>query len=209
MQLELLKKQIKNGIFPHAYLFSGNDTKQKELAVDFIKNEFLRENFYDFFEIIPKEGLISIDDIKILIKKSLQTPFLGEKNIFLIRNIECLGREAEIALLKTLEDSSLNNLFIATSNNVSLIIPTIKSRFSNFRFFSSEGSLSDFKQKGPENLEEIIRNGLIKYTTLFRKNGLSSCIWKTEKLLEIQKFLHISALNRRMVKEYIEMLDYY
>lgn len=205
--LDLVKKQARSKIVPLAYLFYGVDGESKEKAIQYLKDEFLEKRSVDFLEIIPQEGKISIEQARFLRNAALRTSF-GGKNVFLIRGLEFLTREAEVALLKTLEDSSPNNLFIATSENFNLLHPTIKSRFCSLRFFSEETPKPEAKTS-EENLEVTVRNLLLKYMSGFKKTFSENCIYKIEKLLQINQVLPITALNRRMVKEYIEMLDSY
>ncbi|HEY4522010.1 MAG TPA: hypothetical protein VJH05_02625 [Candidatus Paceibacterota bacterium] len=210
--LDVVKKQTKSGIAPHAYLFYGTDNENKEKATQYLKNEFLENKSADFFEIIPEEGNISIEQIRFLKNLASRTSF-GGKNIFLVRGLEFLTREAEVAMLKTLEDSSLNNLFIATTENFNLLHPTIKSRFCSLRFWDYKLGLgqhvtqTEFGSK--EDLELLVRNLLLKWMTELRKTFSLKYIYKLEQLLKINQLLPITALNRRMVKEYMEMLDAY
>lgn len=203
--LDLVKKQVQNGIIPHAYLFYGADNESKEKAIEYLKNEFLEKRSADFFEIIPEEGIISIDQARFLKNAASRTSF-GKKNIFLIRGLEILTREAGVALLKTFEDSSQNNLFIATTENFNLLHPTIKSRFCSLRFYGNEIPKAG-KENSENNLEMMVRNSMLKWMQELRKTFSLNYTYKLEKLLQLNQLLPISALNRRMVKEYIEMLD--
>ena len=204
--LALIKKQIFNNSTPHAYLFYGTDNEKKEKAIEYLKANFLKKQSGDFFEIIPQKGNISIEQARFLKNATLRTSF-GKKNVFLVRQLELLTREAEVALLKTLEDLSTNNLFIATSENFNLLHPTIKSRFCSLRFFYDEVPKSVKLENSEENLEIVIRNSLLKYMNELQKTFSQNCIYKIEQLLKINQLLPISALNRRMVSEYLEMLD--
>jgi len=180
---------------------------------DYLKSEFLENKSADFFEIVPEEGNISIEQVRFLKNAASRTSF-GGKNVFLVRGLEFLTREAEVALLKTLEDSSVNNLFIATTENFNLLHPTVKSRFCSLRFYKEFGSLSAraspiAKLDSGDNLEVVVRNSLLKYASELRKTFDEKYVYKLEQLLKINQLLPISALNRRMAKEYIEMLDAY
>ena len=202
---ELIKKQAQAGFFSHAYLFYGTDTENKEKAAQFLKNELLGKYSADFLEIIPQEGTISIEQARFLKNAASKTSF-GGKNVFLIRGLEYLTREAEVALLKTLEDSSHNNLFIATTENFNLLHPTIKSRFSCFRFYSDD-ILQAKNSDSEDELEIVVRNSMLGWMKELKKNFSQKYVYKLEKILQLNQLLPISALNRRMAKEYIEMLD--
>lgn len=209
--LDLVKKQVQSGVIPYTYLFYGIDNESKEKAIQYLKDEFLNKRSADFFEIVPEDGIISIDQIRFLKNTALQTPF-GNKRVFLMRELERLTREAEVALLKTLEDSSPTNLFIATSENFNLLHPTIKSRFCSLRFWNNKpglGQLLTQTELGSkeENLEIVVRNSMMKWMKELQKDFSEKYIYKLEKILQLNQLLPISALNRRMIKEYIEMLD--
>lgn len=205
--LELIKKQIKNNCFPHAYLFSGNDLTAKEEAIDLIKKNYLDLQSPDFFEINPEDGKISIDAIRILKEKAFLTSLAGSKNIFLIRSIEYLNREAEVALLKTLEDLPESSILLATCENYNSLLPAVKSRFSHLRFFSAEGGKKHESNEETENLEILVRNSLLRYSNELPKNFSQLFIFKIEKLLALQNILPNLALNRRMAKDYLDMIE--
>ncbi|MEK7503140.1 MAG: hypothetical protein AAB556_01700 [Patescibacteria group bacterium] len=213
----MIKDQIKNNCLPHAYLFSGNDSVAKEEAIELIKNHYLSKQTPDFFEINPVEGKISIDEIRILKERSLLTSASGSKNIFLIRGIEHLNREAEVAMLKTIEDLPRSSMLLATCENYASLLPAVKSRFSHLRFFSartgrdlarldSAKRASGGKESG-DNLEIMIRQSLLKNVGLLRKTLSPLFIFKIEKLLSLQGLLPISALNKRMARDYLDILE--
>lgn len=200
----MIKNQIKNNCLPHAYLFSGNDLEAKEEAIDLIKKNYLSEQSPDFFEINPVDGKISIDEIRILKEKSLLTS-AGKKNIFLIRNIECLNREAEVAMLKTIEDLPQSSMLLATCENYASLLPAVKSRFSHLRFFKEFDS--KYIPADSEKLEVLVRKSLLNNMSILRKNLSPLNIFKVEKLLSLQTLLPISALNRRMARDYLDILE--
>ena len=202
--IDFVKKQVQGGLVPHAYLFYGTDSESKEKAIEFLKEKLLGKWSADFLEIIPEKGIISIEQSRFLRSAASRTSFSG-KNVFLIRGLEFLTREAEVALLKTLEDSSPNNLFIATSENFNLLHPTIKSRFCSLRFCADVLKVS--KKNPEEPLEITVRNSLLNYIKELRKDFSEKYIYKIEQLLKINQLLPNSALNHRMAKEYLEMLD--
>ena len=99
-------------------------------------------------------------------------------------------------------------MFIATTENFNLLHSTIKSRFCSLRFYTNDLILPT-KINSEDNLEILVRKSLLKWMKELRKNFSNNYIYKLEKILQLNQFLPISALNRRMVKEYMEMLDYY
>jgi|SRR3989344_3957954 len=200
----MIKNQIKNNCLPHAYLFSGNDLGAKEEAIELIKKNYLSKQSPDFFEISPIEGKISIEEIRILKEKSILTSS-GLKNVFLIRGIEYLNREAEVAILKTIEDLPQSSILLATCENYASLLPAVKSRFSHLRFFNEE-RLKNVSGDS-EDLEIMIRKSLLKNMDSLRKTLSFLDIFKIEKLLSLQGLLHISALNKRMARDYLDILE--
>lgn len=203
----MIENQIKNNCLPHAYLFSGNDLESKEKAVELIKKSYLSDQSPDFFEIKPIDGKISINEIRILKEKSLLTSVGGGKNIFLIRGIEYLNREAEVAMLKTIEDLPQSSILLATCENYASLLPAVKSRFSHLRFFSAESELIDSKKESEDDLEILVRKSIFKNMNFLHKTLSSLYIFKVEKLLSLQGLLSISALNRRMARDYLDILE--
>ncbi len=71
---------------------------------------------------------IKIEQIRDVLDQVKLRPFLGRKKVFIIRDIECLSEEGGNALLKTLEEPSLNSLLILTTSAPDKVLDTIKSR---------------------------------------------------------------------------------
>jgi DNA polymerase-3 subunit delta' len=71
---------------------------------------------------------IKIADIRSLLDQMSLMPFMAQKKIFIVRNVEQLTHEAANALLKTLEEPSLNSLLLLTSSALDKTLDTIKSR---------------------------------------------------------------------------------
>src|SRR3990167_1071185 len=188
-KLSLLKRQIKCGMLPQAYLFYGNDEKAKDEAVHLLSIHFLGENYAhspDFFKI-----------------KSSQSSVSGKKNVFLIKNIENLSREASPAMLKLLEEPSISSIIIATTKNKSFLLGTIKSRFSSFRFWTPEPEL----EKSGDELETKLIKSLARAEIAVRKNPNSGNILKFEKTLGIYKIINDPTINKRLLGEYLNLIS--
>ena len=78
-------------------------------------------------EVAPGES-IKIDAIRELLAQIRLRPFMAAKKIFIIRNIEDLTIEGANALLKTLEEPSVNSLLILTTAVPERVLETVKSR---------------------------------------------------------------------------------
>ena len=106
-------------------------------------------NYLDFIFIDGSKNQIKLDDIKGLIAKASETPV--EKDnviIFIINNLENSSSLVQNALLKFLEEPQDNVYGFITTNNVSLILPTIVSRSELLSLLPS--SKEDLIKKGNE-----------------------------------------------------------
>jgi DNA polymerase-3 subunit delta' len=63
-------------------------------------------------------------------------PRLGRRRVFLIDPAECMNREAQNALLKTLEDTPDHSVLILASSRPHLLLPTVRSRCFGVGFAS-------------------------------------------------------------------------
>lgn len=88
-----------------------------------------------------KSNTISIDDIHKIIETANKSAiwWWNNKNVFLIKNIERMNNSAANAFLKTLEESE-NSIFICTTENKNLLLPTIISRFQEIEFYKLSNS---------------------------------------------------------------------
>lgn len=174
----------------HAYLFSGNDEEAKNGAIEFLLSRFLGRDHKqspDLFKLASAP--ITIDDVRTIKIRASQSPLAGEFNLFLIEGVENLSREAAPAMLKLLEEPPTRSVIIATTASTRKILPTIKSRFSVFRFW---------KKSAPEHLA--------KAEFAARARPTINNLLKLERLLAIYKILGDPTVNRRLIGEYINML---
>lgn len=71
---------------------------------------------------------IKIEYIRELLSQIALRPFMSEKKIFIIKNVENLTQEAANAFLKTLEEPTRNSLLLLTTAKPANVLDTIKSR---------------------------------------------------------------------------------
>jgi DNA polymerase-3 subunit delta' len=71
---------------------------------------------------------IKIEQVRDLLDQIRLRPFLGRKKIFIIKDVEFLTEEGGNALLKTLEEPSVNSLLLLTTSVAERVLETIKSR---------------------------------------------------------------------------------
>lgn len=143
---ELLKNIISTNNIAHSYMFVGKDSIGKLLfAKEFAKAilclsqekpcnkcksciEFETYNNPDFSILKPESNSIKIDEIRELTKKVYEKPVVSTRKVYIINDSECMTKEAQNSLLKTLEEPPEYVTIILITSNENLFLPTIKSR---------------------------------------------------------------------------------
>jgi len=97
----------------------------------------------NFFSYSGNEN-IPVDLVREMIVESSTKPYLSDKRIFIVRNIEMMRKESANTFLKILEEPPKSTMFILTTDNLNGVLPTIVSRCQVLKF----GYLSkdDFKK---------------------------------------------------------------
>jgi DNA polymerase III delta prime subunit len=231
--LALLERQHASGVRPHAYLLWGNDEVKKEEALKYIMSPYVGDHPSanpNIFEIGIREGekSISIDDIRHARARAMETPFAvssGEaKNIIIIRSLDAVTIQGASALLKILEEPPESTLFIGMTGHVYGVLPTLRSRFSSFRFYTRQaieagashdvaraaddmkriaekGGIEEFIGKRINALEYKIRSGL-------NGGNMKAQVEACERLLEAYRAVLINpTINKRLSGEYAALLS--
>ena len=71
---------------------------------------------------------IRIDQIRELVEFASRTPQYGGHRVALVRPAQAMNRNAQNALLKTLEEPGRNTLLVLVCDQVSALLPTVRSR---------------------------------------------------------------------------------
>jgi len=82
----------------------------------------------DVLEIGPKKDHIGIDDMRFLREAAYLRPMIAGKRVFIVRDADKLGEEASNAVLKILEEPPKFSHIILITDDLHLILPTIRSR---------------------------------------------------------------------------------
>ena len=145
-KIEFLKK-IKN--VPHAMLFSGPELiGKKKIALEFIKSIFCKEScqncyscksidsnsFPDLNIVEPIEGNIAIEELRNFIQKLSLKSYNNGLKVGIINDAHLMKKDAQNALLKTLEEPKGGTLIILISNHPEMILKTVRSRLINMKF---------------------------------------------------------------------------
>jgi DNA polymerase III subunit delta' len=108
----------------------------------------------DLIRIEPEEGSrsIKIAQIRDLIATAYQTPQIASMKVIVIHPVDKMNTAAMNALLKTLEEPVTNTYLVLLSDNMSKVLPTIRSRCVLYQLKAPETSLAfDFlKQQLPD-----------------------------------------------------------
>ena len=84
--------------------------------------------------IIDGEGSIKVDDIRAMNEELYIKPALSDKKIFILKNADNMNQDAQNALLKSFEEPPRYAVIILLSENVKMLLPTIRSRGSKVLF---------------------------------------------------------------------------
>lgn len=136
---EILEKAIKSKSISHSYMFTGKNgigkmLFAKEFAKEILNSNTTLENNPDFSIIEPEGNTIKINQIREFTRKVYEKPIISDKKVFIINNSSCLTKEAQNALLKTLEEPPHYIVIILIAEDKNLFLPTIKSRCTEIFF---------------------------------------------------------------------------
>lgn len=153
---QLLHTTVATNNVLHSYLFIGPDGIGKSLfAMDFANMilclspdldtvpcghcksclEFKNSNHPDFFLVKPEDGKsIKIEQIRFLQEKIAEKPIISSRKVYIIDNADCMTKEAQNCLLKTLEEPPEYATIILISSNENKLLHTIRSRTTKIVF---------------------------------------------------------------------------
>lgn len=187
---DFLNQSIGEQHVSHSYLFVGIDGIGKTLfAREFAKKilclngkgdscesciKWDSNNHPDFLQIEPENNTIKIEQIRNMQEEISVKPIASNKKVFLIVNSDCMTKESQNCLLKTLEEPPEYATIILTTSNESKLLNTIKSRCMKIPFQKIEES----------ELEEYAKNVL---NLKLSKEFIKICEGSIGKLLEIEE----------------------
>lgn len=232
---ELLQEAIKANKVSHSYLFVGQaGIGKKMIATEFAKAilclgadkycnncksclEFDGNNNPDFILIEPEGNNIKIDQIRNMQRKVQEKPIISNKKVYIINSADLMTKEAQNALLKTLEEPPEFVTIILVGENENEFLATIKSRCMILHF--NPISNSDMKKYLEENYNmnvtsnmlDVFQGSIGKAIELKDKQEeyltIESAIENLEKedLIDLIKKLDILYISK---DEILDMLDY-
>ena len=147
-----LINSVKLNKYPHSLLFIGTAGIGKKLIAREVAKmilceseggycnqcksclEFDSDNNPDFGEIKPDGNNIKIEQIRELQRKIYEAPIVSKRKVYIIDDADTATKEAQNALLKTLEEPPEFANIILIGTNESNLLSTIKSRCMILRF---------------------------------------------------------------------------
>lgn len=233
---DILNKTIQTGKLTHSYMFIGPSGIGKTLfAKEFAKMilcqstekkpcnkcksciELENNNNPDLIEIEPDSGTIKIDQIRQMQEKVLEKPIISSKKVYIIKDADCMTKEADNCLLKTLEEPPSFITIIMTGSNESMFLNTIKSRCMKVTFHKIQDSLlKEFLEK---NKSIHLENTLLKacegsIEKAMRVNEKKEQYEKTQEIFNnIEKYQLLDVINKleflyNNKEDIYEILDY-
>ncbi|MEK7542385.1 MAG: hypothetical protein AAB524_01655 [Patescibacteria group bacterium] len=136
---DFLKKLAEQKKLSHAYLFSGNDKKQKNELVRSLL-EILCVQSADQIVVSPGEEdnalEITIAQIRSLSTLLSMSAWNSPYKVALLKHAHLMNREAQSAFLKLLEEPKGDTIFFLLTEYPDMLFDTIRSRTQEFKFYS-------------------------------------------------------------------------
>ena len=231
----LLQESVNNNKVSHSYLFVGKSgIGKKMIAKEFAKAilclgdnkycdncksclEFDGQNNPDFFIVEPDGNTIKIDQIRNMQKGVQEKPIISRSKVYIIDNADFMTKEAQNALLKTLEEPPEFVTIILIGENENEFLATIKSRCMIIHFNSiSDSEMEKYLQENynmnvTSNMLDVFQGSIGKAIELKDKQEeyliIEQAIENIEKedLIDLIKKLDILYTSK---DEIFDMLDY-
>ena len=251
---QFLNNAINENHILHSYLFSGIEGIGKKLfAIEFAKKilcieqndeqenclsclKFKSYNHPDFMILEPENNVIKIEQIRNMQEKISEKPIVSKKKVYIIVDSDCMTKEAQNCLLKTLEEPPEYATIILTTANESKLLNTIKSRCIKVKFNGlleneinqylkqneivvneenyikisqgSIGKLLDIKEdEDVYNQVNIVLENIDKNTLIDILNKAEILYSQKDKIQEILDYINIYLYNTKDIRK-INCIEY-
>lgn len=135
------------------HLFTKDFSADQKMMIE---KKIGNQNHPDLFKLQATEGEIKIESIREMQRWLSIPPLETSKKIVIIDQAHHLNNACSNALLKTLEEPPSYALLILTTNSVSRILPTIRSRLFCIQFADAEKIDSEEKKEWADNLQSLL-----------------------------------------------------
>ena len=168
-KFEIIEKNFDKKINAHSYLFYTNDflkcKKDVEILIKHIfKNDNLNSLANDFVCISKSEKKnIQKEDILKIKKLILNTSYINKKRVYLIEETEKLNSTSANMILKFLEEPSENVVALFITNNIDLVLSTIKSRCQIVNIFYDADNI--YEEEKLKVIDEFLKQN--KFFSIF------------------------------------------
>ncbi len=222
-QIQLLDLHIRAGTVSHAYLFSGpRHAGKMRVALQMVSSLLCAdrpagvlafcgrcvecrgiaagthhdvhiEDTYKNEE--DNQARISIEHIRRMRELAGRSAY-GGTHVFIVRDASRLTREAANAFLKILEEPRGNTLFILLAEFLEDVLPTIRSRVWNIRFWPvlEQGTIP-LQENAALSLFSVPFADRLRYADTLRDNPDRMQMWYTEAITQASRALHESLLS--------------
>ena len=149
----ILVNYLRNDIIPFSLIFSGpTATSKMDFALAFAKAINCQNQKHDFCDqcqncrdinkgifpdvivLSPEGKFYKKEQVTFLIRENYKKPLRGAYKVHILRDVHYLNENAANSFLKVLEEPAVTNIYILLTNNLSGLLPTIKSRCQILKF---------------------------------------------------------------------------
>lgn len=151
----ILTSYLKNEMLPLSMIFFGpSNANILDFAVSYSKaincekakydfcdsckicNDISKEIYPDIKILYPEGQFYKKEQISFLIEDNYRHPLTGDKKVYILNESDRMNESSANAFLKVLEEPAESSIFILIAQNLSKLLPTIRSRCQVLNFYS-------------------------------------------------------------------------
>lgn len=212
---DIINKRNLNGSFSHANLIIGDDGIGKSILAQYLASKILRGIDYidsvDIVKYYPHRNTFGVDDVRKIIEEINKKPYEGNKKVIIMYSCNKMTKQAQNALLKTIEEPPEGVFLILLSDSLEIILETIQSRCQIYKLTPLvKQEILEYIEEKYQNLNSQEKESVIAYSM-----GIPGKVDKfinDEKLKQIRElcieiFDDILVKNKEMVIKYQEIFN--
>ena len=222
---ELFAENIRSNKLPHAIILEGDKGSGRysfalniaaaALCTDIVKPCGVCKNCRQVFDgvapdvstvSLPEDkASISVEAVRFIKNGAQSVPVEGDLKFYIIREADKMTAQAQNALLKILEEPPSFVVFILISENVNLLLPTIRSRCCAFRMQRFEDEeLAEYIRDFYPNAASMVKNDEVAFNRIVK--SANGCIGSALENLDKRSFTKICD-GYNVVKGMLEALS--